>query len=75
MDEEDGRLGPRGPQLGRFDVLTDAATKSLRHTPKQISTGTHPGPGIWCHVSAPWRRDQHTPNDLFRKTHHTRGKL
>ena len=36
MDEEDGRLGPRARKFGRIDVLTDAWTKSLRTTCRNI---------------------------------------
>jgi hypothetical protein len=33
MDEEDGRSGPRGRQLGRIDVLMDASEASLCSPP------------------------------------------
>jgi hypothetical protein len=48
--------GGRALKLGRFDVLTDASTKSLRHRFKQDATGTSPNPGIGCPlVSSFWR--------------------
>ena len=42
MDEEDGRLGPRGPQFGLADALRDVPTKSLRYPSASAAADSAP---------------------------------
>jgi hypothetical protein len=69
MDEEDGRLGPTVQQLGRFDVLTDASTKSLRHLSTKVPISEfQTQPFIWV-PQVPVLRpgmDLYNPEDLTR---------
>ena len=73
MDEEDGRMGPRGLQFGRIDVLADASTKSLRNSPGQFQSwvtqvsllrpGNDPMSPSFGNIG-----DLYTPQNLLRKT-------
>jgi hypothetical protein len=58
MDEEDGRLGPRVKQTGRFDVLTDASAKSLPNPAFDLSNQVQHGANV-----SSTRAKQH-PNEV-----------